>query len=76
MNKVTSATTLLLGLILSLPAMAQNPNFTVTGMVKDMEGVRMIGHITDQKYGQILVTRDNQEFELKAQGWNPLNDQK
>ena len=44
--------------------------------VKDMEGVRMIGHITDQKYGQILVTRDNLEFELKAQGWNPLNDQK
>lgn len=41
--------------------------------VKDMEGVRMIGHITDQKYGHILVTRDNQEFELKAQGWNPLN---
>ena len=44
--------------------------------VKDMEGVRMMGHITEQKYGQILVTRDNQEFELKAQGWNPLNDQK
>ena len=44
--------------------------------VKDMESVRMIGHITDQKYGHILVTRDNQEFELKAQGWNPLNDQK
>jgi hypothetical protein len=34
MNKVTSATTLLLGLILSLPAAAQHPNFTVTGMVK------------------------------------------
>ena len=32
----------------------------------------MIGHITEEKYGQILVTRDNQEFELKAQGWNPL----
>ena len=41
--------------------------------VKDMEGVRMIGHITEEKYGKILVTRDNQEFELKAQGWNPLN---
>ena len=40
--------------------------------VKSLEGVRMIGHITEQKYGQILVTRDNQEFELKAQGWNPL----
>jgi thiamine-monophosphate kinase len=41
---------------------------------KDMEGVRMIGHITDQKYGQILVTRDNQEFELKAQGWNAFKE--
>ena len=40
--------------------------------VKEMEGVRMIGHITEEKYGQVLVTRDNQEFELKAQGWNPL----
>ena len=40
--------------------------------VKSLEGVRMIGHITEEKYGQILVTRDNQEFELKAQGWNPL----
>ena len=40
--------------------------------VKNMDGVRMIGHITEEKYGQILVTRDGQEFELKAQGWNPL----
>jgi thiamine-monophosphate kinase len=37
--------------------------------VKELEDVRLIGHITDQKFGQILVTRDNQEFELKAQGW-------
>ena len=42
--------------------------------VKDLEDVRMIGHITEQKFGQILVTRDNQEFELKAQGWNPLKE--
>ena len=40
--------------------------------VKEMEDVRLIGHITEEKYGQLLVTRDNQEFELKAQGWNPL----
>ncbi len=40
--------------------------------VKEMEDVRLIGHITDQKFGHVLVTRDNQEFELKAQGWNPL----
>ena len=40
--------------------------------VKDLEDVHLIGHITEQKFGQVLVTRDNQEFELKAQGWNPL----
>ena len=42
--------------------------------VKQIDDVRLIGHITEQKYGHILVTRDNQEFELKAQGWNPLSD--
>ena len=42
--------------------------------VKQVDDVRLIGHITEQKYGHILVTRDNQEFELKAQGWNPLSD--
>jgi thiamine-monophosphate kinase len=40
--------------------------------VKALDDVRLIGHITDQKFGHVLVTRDNQEFELKAQGWNPL----
>jgi thiamine-monophosphate kinase len=44
--------------------------------VRDLEDVHLIGHITEQKYGHILVTRDNQEFELKAQGWNPLRDEK
>ena len=42
--------------------------------VESVEDVHLIGHITDQKYGHVLVTRDNQEFELKAQGWNPLQD--
>ncbi|MBR2206936.1 MAG: thiamine-phosphate kinase [Prevotella sp.] len=40
--------------------------------IEQIEGVKLIGHITDAKFGQMLVTRDNQEFELKAQGWNPL----
>ena len=40
--------------------------------VKAIDDVRLIGHITEAKYGHVLVTRDNQEFELKAQGWNPL----
>ena len=42
--------------------------------VRDLDDVHLIGHITEQKYGHILVTRDNQEFELKAQGWNPLRE--
>ena len=42
--------------------------------VRDLDDVHLIGHITEQKYGHILVTRDDQEFELKAQGWNPLRE--
>ena len=41
--------------------------------IQQMDGVKMIGHITRPELGQLLVTRDNQEFELKAQGWNPLS---
>ena len=40
--------------------------------IQQMDGVKLIGHITRPELGQMLVTRDNQEFELKAQGWNPL----
>ncbi len=42
--------------------------------VEAMEGVKTIGHITKPEFGQMLVTRDNQEFALKAQGWNPLQE--
>ena len=41
--------------------------------IEQIEGIKLIGHITDAKFGQVLVTRDNQEFTLKAQGWNPLS---
>ncbi len=40
--------------------------------IEAMEGVKLIGHITKPELGQMLVTYDNNEFELKAQGWNPL----
>jgi thiamine-monophosphate kinase len=43
--------------------------------VRELDDVHLIGHITEEKFGHILVTRDNQEFELKAQGWNPLAKQ-
>ena len=41
--------------------------------IQALDDVKMIGHITKESLGQILVTRDDQEFELKAQGWNPLS---
>ena len=41
--------------------------------IQQMDGVKLIGHITRPELGQMLATRDNQEFELKAQGWNPLS---
>ena len=43
--------------------------------VSDMEGVKLIGHITKPELGCALITRDGQEFELKAQGWNPLKEE-
>ena len=42
--------------------------------VAEMKDVRLIGHITKPELGCALITRDGQEFELKAQGWNPLAD--
>lgn len=42
--------------------------------IERLEDVKLIGHITKSELGKILVTRDNAEFELKAQGWNPLKD--
>ena len=37
------------------------------------EYAKIVGHITKPQYGKIMVSRDGQEFELKAQGWNPLS---
>ena len=42
--------------------------------VTTMKGVKIIGHITKPELGCGLITRDGQEFELKAQGWNPLKE--
>ena len=42
--------------------------------IQAMDDVKLIGHITKEALGRVLVTRDDQEFELKAQGWNPLKD--
>ncbi|MBQ0733781.1 thiamine-phosphate kinase [Aquimarina celericrescens] len=44
------------------PKIKANPNLTI------------IGHMTDEKSGIGLVTRANEKIELKAQGWNPINE--
>ena len=45
---------------------------TMHDAVSQIEDVKVIGHITKPSLGKILVCRDGAEFELKAQGWNPL----
>lgn len=41
--------------------------------IEQLDDVKLIGHITRESLGRVLVTRDDQEFDLKAQGWNPLS---
>lgn len=40
--------------------------------VSALEDVKVIGYITNESLGKALICRDGNEFELQAQGWNPL----
>lgn len=40
--------------------------------VEKMPGVRVIGYITKPELGCAMITRDDTEIPLRAQGWNPL----
>ena len=40
--------------------------------IEAIPDVKLIGHITRPELGLALISRDGSEFELKAQGWNPL----
>ncbi|MCR4592980.1 MAG: thiamine-phosphate kinase [Bacteroidaceae bacterium] len=40
--------------------------------INKIEDVKVIGYITKENLGKYLICRDGSEFELKAQGWNPL----
>lgn len=42
--------------------------------VSQIKDVKIIGHINKPEMGCALVTRDGNEMELKAQGWNPLKE--
>ncbi|NLZ72822.1 MAG: thiamine-phosphate kinase [Bacteroidales bacterium] len=39
-----------------------------------LKDIHLIGHIAESKLGKVLVTRDNQEMEILAQGWNHLRN--
>jgi len=45
------------------PKIKANPNFTI------------IGHMAEASEGMHLITRGNQKIELKAQGWNSLENE-
>ena len=47
---------------------------TAHDKVSEIKGVKVIGHITRPELGNYLVGRDGGEVELKAQGWNSLNE--
>lgn len=40
--------------------------------ISKIEDVKVIGYVTKESLGKMLICRDGSEFELKAQGWNPL----
>ena len=40
--------------------------------ISSMDGVKIIGHITEDKLGAKLVTPHGVEVQLTAQGWNAL----
>ncbi len=40
--------------------------------IKKLQGIKVIGHITKPELGCAMITRDGNEIELRAQGWNPL----
>lgn len=42
--------------------------------MQNMEGIKVIGHITKSELGNYLVGRDGGEIELKAQGWNSFSE--
>ncbi len=43
--------------------------------VAAIPGVRVIGHITKPQLGCCMITRDNAEIPLRAQGWNSLSEE-
>lgn len=48
---------------------------TANDAVSSIDDIKVIGYITHESLGKALISRDGNEFELKAQGWNPLKEE-
>lgn len=44
--------------------------------IKKIPGIKVIGHITKPSLGCAMITRDGTEIPIRAQGWNPIADDK
>ena len=44
--------------------------------VSKLDGVKVIGYVTDENLGCAMIARDGGEIPLQAQGWNPLKGEK
>ncbi len=42
--------------------------------IENVKGIKMIGYITAPDLGCAMISRDGQEFPLKAQGWNAFTE--
>lgn len=48
---------------------------TANELVSAIEDVKVIGYITKPELGKALISRDGNEFELKAQGWTHMAEE-
>ena len=48
---------------------------TANELVSAIEDIKVIGYITKTELGKALISRDGNEFELKAQGWNHMTEE-
>lgn len=42
--------------------------------IENVKGIKMIGYVTAPELGCAMISRDGQEFPLKAQGWNAFTE--
>lgn len=47
---------------------------TLHDIVKEIRGIRVIGHMTSLDLGCYMIARDGVELQIQAQGWNSLNE--